>query len=126
MHWDPRLEEYRIRKGAELSSRTGDPFGVFFMPGPCGRPLRVIAAGDIDPAANGWEHVSVSVEKNLPNWTEMCFIKDRFWGPEETVIQFHPPESQYVNNFRVLHLWRWTRGEIPLPPAILVGVMGVR
>jgi hypothetical protein len=51
----------------------------------------------------------------------MCFVKDLFWDVEEVVVQFHPKKSEYVNNFRVLHLWRPTNGVFPTPPAILVG-----
>lgn len=49
--------------------------------------------------------------------------KDIFWGPEETVIQYHPPKSEYVNNHpSVLHLWRPTGVDLPLPPSILTGI----
>ena len=35
---------------------------------------------------------------------------------------FHPPEKDYVNMAKTcLHLWRWTKGEIPRPPKFLVG-----
>jgi len=47
----------------------------------------------------------------------MCYIKDLFWMPEECVIQYHPPKSKYKNlHPDVLHLWRPTEVEIPLPP----------
>lgn len=53
----------------------------------------------------------------------MCFVKSLFWPPEDCVVQFHPPASEYVNNHsRCLHMWRWSRGDFPTPPAILVGV----
>jgi len=51
----------------------------------------------------------------------MCFVKALFWRSDETVIQFHPPESEYVNDHpHCLHLWRNTRHEHALPPAILL------
>ena len=83
----------------------------------------MIIACDGTPAeVEGWEHVSVSCERRIPNWLEMSFVKRLFWAPEECVVQFHPPESKYVNNHpHVLHLWRWTRGKFPMPPSILVG-----
>jgi len=121
-----KLEEYRVREGY-YGSDPHSRYGAFFIPnGPCGRALTIIACdgqiGETDPLA-GWEHVSVSTEKRIPNWTEMCFVKKLFWSPEECVVQFHPPESEYVNNHpNCLHLWRYTRGEFPLPPSILVGV----
>ena len=54
-----------------------------------------------------WEHVSVSpLDGHIPTWDEMCRIKNIFWGPEETVIQFFPRESEYVNIVdNCMHLW---------------------
>lgn len=112
------LEEYRLRMG-DYASRPGDSFGAFLMPGPCGEALTVIA---VDGKDTGWEHVSVSTKRRIPNWQEMCFVKNRFWEPEDCVVQFHPPHSKYVNNYSVvLHMWRWTDGDFPQPPEILVG-----
>lgn len=73
----------------------------------------------------GWDHVSISPYKRhyMPSWNEMCKLKDMFFYPEETVLQYHPAQSQYVNQLgNCLHLWRPQRYEIPLPPPILVGV----
>lgn len=73
----------------------------------------------------GWEHVSVSLKKNMPAWEEMCFVKDLFWDPEDCVVQFHPPKSNYVNNVKnCLHLWRQIGKEFPMPDPILVGLKG--
>jgi hypothetical protein len=120
MKFPQKLEEYRLRIG-DYASRTGDRFGVFFMPGPCGRALRMMASDGNDPLAQGWEHVSVSTERRPPpNWQEMCFVKDLFWSEEECVVQFHPAKSRHINNYSTcLHLWR--RIDIPTPPDILVG-----
>lgn len=73
----------------------------------------------------GWDHVSISPFKRsyMPSWDEMCKLKDMFFYPEETVLQYHPAQSQYVNQLgNCLHLWRPQRYEIPLPPPILVGL----
>jgi hypothetical protein len=124
MKFDPKLEEARVRDGM-MRSNTGDPYGAFRLQGPCGALLYMIACnGDVpDQSIASWEHVSVRREgKNVPNWEEMCFVKDLFWAPEELVVQYHPPRSQYVNNHpTVLHLWRSTQEKFPMPPAILVG-----
>lgn len=71
----------------------------------------------------GWEHVSVSINrKRTPSWEIMAQVKDLFWDQEDTVIQFHPPRSQYVNFHPFcLHLWRPIGVEIPLPDPRLVG-----
>lgn len=72
----------------------------------------------------GWEHVSVSLNKNrTPTWKQMCIVKDIFWDKEDCVIQYHPPESEYVNNHPyVLHLWRPIGVILPMPKSILVGI----
>ena len=72
----------------------------------------------------GWDHVSVSLTdpKKTPNWREMCYIKDLFFDEEETVIQYHPPKSEYVNVHQgCLHMWRPHDREIPLPDKDMVG-----
>lgn len=80
--------------------------------------IRMIASD-----GEGWEHVSVSFNRDrCPTWDEMCWVKDLFWDPEDTVIQYHPPETEYVNEHSYcLHLWRPTEENIPLPPAWMVG-----
>jgi len=123
--FSPKLEDYRIREG-HYASAPGKPYGVFDMPGPCGERLTIVATDGNDPTAppeqRAWEHVSVSTKRRIPNWIEMCYVKQLFWEPEECVVQFHPPESRWVDNFsRCLHLWRWKAGNFPAPPDILVG-----
>ncbi len=87
--------------------------------------LRVISSdGDPKVPALAWEHVSVSIVKRpsrTPAWAEMQFIKEQFWGDDETVMQLHPPKADYVNEHPgVLHLWRPTDVEIPRPANIMV------
>lgn len=74
----------------------------------------------------GWEHVSASRKDRCPTWDEMCQVKDFFFKPEECVIQFHPPQREYVNNHPFcLHLWKPIGKEIELPPSIMVGFKNV-
>jgi len=85
-----------------------------------GRSFFVVASN-----GGGWEHVSVSPcnkkRKSCPTWDEMCAIRDMFFQPEERVVEFHPPKSEYVNQHPYcLHLWRYTAGEFPHPPMIFV------
>lgn len=92
--------------------------GAFIIPYSSSVTLCTIASDQ-----EGWDHVSVSLQiSRCPVWQEMCFIKHLFWDAEDTVMQLHPPESQYVNcHPYTLHLWRPNDGrEIPLPPRILV------
>ncbi len=118
-----KLEAGRVVDGPMASRRSDGGYGAFFVHGPCGEELKIIASGaDADDRVSaGWEHVSVSTRRRCPNWLEMCFVKDLFWGETETVIQFHPPKAEYVNNHQYcLHLWRHKDGHV-LPPTILVG-----
>lgn len=112
-------------------SKPGDPFGLFIMKRH-GEKIKMVASSGFEPEevdgsdeetlkVGQWEHVSVSLEHRCPTWEEMCIVKNLFWDEEETVIQIHPPRSQYVNYHPFcLHLWRY-RGIMPAPPAIAVG-----
>jgi hypothetical protein len=116
------VERGRIITGEWRSRASDGANGAFTFWGPKGGWLRVIASDGLDPAGGGWEHVSVSVNNRCPNWPEMCWIKDLFWDEEETVIQFHPPKSEYVNYHPfTLHLWRRRTNPVGAPPSILVG-----
>jgi hypothetical protein len=114
-----KLEDGRVRTGA-YASRPGDLHGAFVIQGPRGAILRIISSGA--DTEYGWEHVSVSIDHRVPNWEEMCFVKDLFWGDEECVMQLHVPKSEHVNvHPNCLHLWKPTEGSILQPPSILVG-----
>jgi hypothetical protein len=81
----------------------------------------------------GWEHVSITLRKvvnrkakqveRCPTWEEMCFIKSVFWDDEETVVQYHPPKSEWISNHPYcLHLWKPLDEYLPRPTALMVGV----
>lgn len=85
-----------------------------------GIPMFAIASDGGD-----WEHVSVTIPKanRTPTWQEMCAVKDIFWDKNDCVVQFHPPEEEYVNNHNYcLHLWKSTKYEIVTPPSGMVGI----
>lgn len=85
--------------------------GAFFVNGPNG-PLMVIASWQ-----GGWDHVSVSHQSRPPTWSEMEFIKRRFFRDNETAMQLHVPPADHINRHpNCLHLWRPHKGEIPTPP----------
>lgn len=89
----------------------------------------------------GWEHVSVSLMKEVnigrfkqpakwvketvercPTWEEMCWVKNQFWNEDECVVQYHPPKSENVSLHNwCLHLWKPVKKELPMPESILVG-----
>jgi hypothetical protein len=112
-----KLTDGRIRHGAYATPDSYGPCGAFDIFGPRGGRLHIIASYD-----ESWEHVSVSVMHRLPNWDEMCYVKNLFWDEEETVIQFHPPKSEYVNcHANCLHLWKPVLGQIKTPESWRVG-----
>lgn len=83
--------------------------------------LRIVSSGTPGPGMPKWEHVSVSTSTRCPTWEEMCLVKKLFWRDDETVVQFHPAESEYVNRHPFcLHLWRDVETDHQLPPRILI------
>lgn len=109
-----------------MDSNYGDSFGVFIIPHN-GHTLRMIMS-DGDYRASGlskefaWEHVSVSLADRCPIWEEMSFVKNLFWHDDETVIQFHPKKSEYINHHPyTLHMWRPLNFDFPLPPTATIG-----
>lgn len=107
------IEKYRV---LEFSKPEDANNGMFMVPFE-GRALKVIASDGLD-----WDHVSISLKNRNPNWREMSFIKDLFFEESETVVQFHPKKSEYINFHPFcLHLWRNQKYEFILPPSIMVG-----
>lgn len=110
-------EKDRILTGRLASDPSYGNNGAFFVRVGFGHIAKVVASDGI-----GWEHVSVSLPARTPTWEEMCKVKSIFWDPEDCVVQYHPPESEYVNHHpHCLHLWRPTEVVIPRPASMLVG-----
>ncbi len=78
----------------------------------------------------GWEHVSINRWDRDPLWAEMCDLKEMFWGDNEWAVQYHPAQSEYVNNaVHCLHLWKPIEkfaGKLPTPPSAFVGIKGFK
>lgn len=111
-------EQYRTKHPLDLPHDSGDPFGWFMIPSPIKSSQWIAVQAD---GQTEWEHVSASLRNRCPSWEEMCFLKSLFWEPDETVVQFHPPESEYVNVAKTcLHLWKY-KNEFPRPPKHYVG-----
>ncbi len=112
-------EKFRIQgNGPMCSDASYGNNGVFVIPYAISRVTLKCIASD----GNGWEHVSVSLIKRCPTWEEMCFIKGAFWDEEDAVVQYHPPKSEYVNNYPFcLHLWRPINLSMPMPASLMVG-----
>jgi hypothetical protein len=111
----PRLEKCRVQVSGFPETRRGDMHGWFFLDSG-NAMLRIMSSGSM-PAISGWEHVSVSLEDRIPTWQEMCLVKSLFWGGQETVLQFHPKITRYVNHHEnCLHLWKKIGVDHELPP----------
>jgi len=116
MRLSEKVEECRTQH-PPYTSNEGAPFGAFLIPYRSVH-LKVMAC---DGKETGWDHVSVSLPNRCPNWEEMCFIKSLFFGEDETVIQFHPKASEYVNvHPHCLHLWKKFGVDAELPPRSFV------
>lgn len=115
------LNQYR-RADRQVLKRFGnsgdETCGVFEVPSPIdGAPMMIIAS-----SGGGWEHVSVSRRNRCPNWPEMSHVKGLFFRNSETVVEYHVPSSDHVNDHpNCLHLWRPTSVELPRPPGWMVG-----
>ncbi len=110
-------EKFRVRDGRIGSDASYGNNGAFVVRLQRGQEVFVIASDQL-----GWEHVSVSRKDRCPTWDEMCQVKSMFWGVDDCVVQYHPPESEYVNNHPFcLHLWRPVGVELPAPPSLMVG-----
>lgn len=92
--------------------------GCFKVPSPLhtNQDLIILASN-----SEGWDHVSVSMKKRIPTWTEMDFIKRLFFKDDEVVMQLHPAVGRHINIMEnCLHLWKPQNQEIPLPPEAMV------
>jgi len=142
-----KLSQYRVTEGPLRSNHGFGNNGAFRLPvslGP-GDKVTLLAADHSKPFfiiwaiisdMDNWDHVSAHVqqlpscgvarthmteERRTPTWAEMCFVKDLFFDPEETVMQLHPKASKYINcHPHVLHLWRCHNRSIPMPDASMV------
>lgn len=121
------VEKGRMTKSPFFTQR-GSRYGAFELTCPkTGGHLRVIV-NDAETfneeigGADGWDHVSVSLERRCPTWDEMCWIKELFFDDTECVVQYHPSKSDYINEHPfVLHLWKPGNGVVmPMPPKICV------
>lgn len=108
------LERYRVTIGPR-ATEAGLTFGDYAnVRLPSNQRCCIVVC---DGMETGWDHVSVSLKHRCPTWEEMDWIKRLFWEPNDTVVQFHPPESKHVSvHPYCLHLWRCIREEFPMPP----------
>lgn len=140
MRTTEHIEKYRKTKSGQgipdmmLTTAEDGMNGLFEIPfanNPKVHFLAIASDGmDENHVSVGWEHVSVRARslnskdkmyERVPNWMEMCWLKELFFKDEECVVQFHPPKVDHVNiHPHVLHLWRFTGGIFPQPDKMFV------
>lgn len=109
-------ERFRVKTGPFATCEADGNNGAFTVRLEHGQVVQCIVSDGL-----GWEHVSVSRRDRVPTWVEMDQVNRLFWGPDDCVVQFHPPESRYVNMHPFcLHLWRPLEADLPQPPMIMV------
>jgi hypothetical protein len=124
------LNKCRIREGIDARLLSLDAHGMngaFLISCYEGKDVRQLSC--IASDQEGWEHVSVTDQTTrrsqlvAPSWEMMCRVKRAFWDDEETVIEYHVPISEWINDHPgCLHLWRPIGIEIPRPPSLFVGI----
>lgn len=118
-----QLDQARTVVGP-MATPFGELHGHFVLP----NGMTIISSGppSMDmPPASLWEHVSVSFPHRCPTWEEMALVKRAFWRDDETVVEFHPARSEYVNVHPFcLHLWK-PPYRMELPPKITLAPDGM-
>lgn len=106
------VEEGRVKTGPYGSDSSYGNNGAFNI------KLNGVRYSLIISDQKGWDHVSVSKPTmRVPNWKEMCRIKELLFEGDEVVVQYHPKKKDYINMHPgVLHLWRCQDKEFPTPP----------
>jgi hypothetical protein len=91
--------------------------GAFYIPSPIdAQNMLVVASFGL-----GWDHVSVSRPRRIPNQIEMDYIYRLFFNDDETAVQFFVPSNEHINlHPYCLHLWRHQSIPFPKPNKWLV------
>jgi hypothetical protein len=124
------LNKCRLKDGlGQWSSSDSYGFNGAFLISFTDQKGKLHRLGCIASDQEGWEHVSVTNQTHpkshlvCPSWEMMCRVKRAFWDNEETVIEYHVPMSEWINDHPgCLHLWKPIGLEIPRPPALFVGI----
>ena len=121
---DPQLfNQYRIKEGPLASVDENGRNGAFTL---CFKDNANQALQVVSGFHDGWEHVCVTryekrgllkgIVQVEPTNEEMRMVKDLFFKPEETVVEFFPrQESTLHAKEGTRHLWRHTIRDFPIP-----------
>jgi hypothetical protein len=88
------------------------------------RELKVGVSEATEKDGRRWRHVSASKPKRVPNYEEMCLVKNIFVGEEAEAYQVGAPKSHHVNlHPYCLHWWMPVDG--PVLPDFSGGGVGI-
>ena len=77
------------------------------------RELKVGVSEAIETDGRLWRHVSASKPKRVPNYEEMCLVKNIFVGEEVEAYQVGAPKSRHVSlHPHCLHWWSPVNGPV--------------
>jgi hypothetical protein len=95
----PKIElpaGWRVLRSSECSLWAYNP----------ARDLKVGVSEAIEKDGRRWRHVSASKPKRVPNYEEMCLVKNIFVGDEVEAYQVGAPKSRHVSiHPNCLHWW---------------------
>jgi len=78
--------------------------------------MAVISSVHLEKDNLVWQHVSCSFKHRLPEYHELCAVKDAFIGKDKLALQLFVPEKEHVNIMKnCLHLWCCLSGPRPCP-----------
>lgn len=88
------------------------------------RELIVGCSEAIEKDGRRWRHVSASKPKRVPNYEEMCLVKNIFIGEEVEAYQVGAPKSRHVSiHPNCLH-W-WAPMDSPVLPDFSMGGLAI-
>ena len=68
---------------------------------------------------NDWKYVAIICNQRWATWEEVCEIKQEYFEPEETALQFHTGNANLDENSKHI-LILWDAKNIPLPDKHIV------
>lgn len=98
----------------DLHDESG--LSTYVFDSPESEDVLTLRIGTLEDGTDTWEFVMVEAEWRCPTWSEMKFVKDHLWEPEDVCLQLHPQQSRYINKSEFcLWIWRPLSQAIPQP-----------
>lgn len=117
-HYAILTERYLATKDDDLSwvasylpTELGHRWQIFSrskhgMSAACTNGLVIMLSGCTEADDKRWMHLSVSREDRIPNWDDIVYVKETFFGKDSEGIVKLAPRSQWVNLMpHCMHVW---------------------